>query len=239
MDYGKFKYQEQKKAARGEAQAEEYPGQGSQVPAGHRRRRLQDQAAQPDRSSWTKATRPRSRCASAAARWRTRIRRCACWSGSGSDLEPYGHGRAVPEAGRPADDDGAGAEEEEVGLAREADAASGRRMPQPEDSTSPVKASPPEPASKCSDKCCRAMQARANRDAVTNKTEGAVMPKMKTKSGAKKRFRVRPGGTVKRGRRSSATSSPRRPPRTSASCAAPRTSMRPTWTRVARMMPFA
>jgi len=29
--------------------------------------------------------------------------------------------------------------------------------------------------------------------------EGAAMPKMKTKSGAKKRFRVRPGGTVKRG----------------------------------------
>jgi large subunit ribosomal protein L35 len=29
--------------------------------------------------------------------------------------------------------------------------------------------------------------------------QGAVMPKMKTKSGAKKRFRVRPGGTVKRG----------------------------------------
>jgi large subunit ribosomal protein L35 len=29
--------------------------------------------------------------------------------------------------------------------------------------------------------------------------EGAVMPKMKTKSSAKKRFRVRPGGTVKRG----------------------------------------
>ena len=27
----------------------------------------------------------------------------------------------------------------------------------------------------------------------------AVMPKMKTKSSAKKRFRVRPGGTVKRG----------------------------------------
>lgn len=26
-----------------------------------------------------------------------------------------------------------------------------------------------------------------------------AMPKMKTKSGAKKRFRVRPGGTVKRG----------------------------------------
>jgi large subunit ribosomal protein L35 len=32
-----------------------------------------------------------------------------------------------------------------------------------------------------------------------NNLEGAVMPKMKTKSSAKKRFRVRPGGTVKRG----------------------------------------
>jgi large subunit ribosomal protein L35 len=32
-----------------------------------------------------------------------------------------------------------------------------------------------------------------------HKEEGAVMPKMKTKSSAKKRFRVRPGGTVKRG----------------------------------------
>lgn len=29
--------------------------------------------------------------------------------------------------------------------------------------------------------------------------ESSYMPKMKTKSGAKKRFRVRPGGTVKRG----------------------------------------
>jgi large subunit ribosomal protein L35 len=28
---------------------------------------------------------------------------------------------------------------------------------------------------------------------------GIAMPKMKTKSSAKKRFRVRPGGTVKRG----------------------------------------
>jgi large subunit ribosomal protein L35 len=32
----------------------------------------------------------------------------------------------------------------------------------------------------------------------TNEKEHS-MPKMKTKSGAKKRFRVRPGGTVKRG----------------------------------------
>jgi large subunit ribosomal protein L35 len=29
--------------------------------------------------------------------------------------------------------------------------------------------------------------------------EGAAMPKMKTKKSAAKRFRVRPGGTVKRG----------------------------------------
>jgi len=34
---------------------------------------------------------------------------------------------------------------------------------------------------------------------LQRKSKGAVMPKMKTKSGAKKRFRVRPGGTVKRG----------------------------------------
>jgi large subunit ribosomal protein L35 len=31
------------------------------------------------------------------------------------------------------------------------------------------------------------------------KARSSEMPKMKTKSGAKKRFRVRPGGTVKRG----------------------------------------
>jgi large subunit ribosomal protein L35 len=35
--------------------------------------------------------------------------------------------------------------------------------------------------------------------ACSSKQEGAVMPKMKTKSSAKKRFRVRPGGTIKRG----------------------------------------
>jgi len=33
----------------------------------------------------------------------------------------------------------------------------------------------------------------------TTKESIIDMPKMKTKSGAKKRFRVRPGGTVKRG----------------------------------------
>jgi large subunit ribosomal protein L35 len=37
------------------------------------------------------------------------------------------------------------------------------------------------------------------RAASQEQPQGAVMPKMKTKSSAKKRFRVRPGGTVKRG----------------------------------------
>jgi large subunit ribosomal protein L35 len=37
-------------------------------------------------------------------------------------------------------------------------------------------------------------------DASRAQTKGSMnMPKMKTKSAAKKRFRVRPGGTVKRG----------------------------------------
>jgi large subunit ribosomal protein L35 len=35
--------------------------------------------------------------------------------------------------------------------------------------------------------------------AVRSHLKGAVMPKMKTKKSAAKRFRVRPGGTVKRG----------------------------------------
>jgi large subunit ribosomal protein L35 len=35
--------------------------------------------------------------------------------------------------------------------------------------------------------------------ACSSNTQGAVMPKMKTKKSAAKRFRVRPGGTVKRG----------------------------------------
>jgi large subunit ribosomal protein L35 len=39
---------------------------------------------------------------------------------------------------------------------------------------------------------------RGRRKNVFRIAKQAVMPKMKTKSGAKKRFRVRPGGTVKR-----------------------------------------
>jgi large subunit ribosomal protein L35 len=50
------------------------------------------------------------------------------------------------------------------------------------------------------DKCLGANKAR-NSFATPHehKVTEHSMPKMKTKSGAKKRFRVRPGGTVKRG----------------------------------------
>jgi large subunit ribosomal protein L35 len=53
-------------------------------------------------------------------------------------------------------------------------------------------------------KAKKLLQANKHAEAVSvvacrSHLEGAVMPKMKTKSGAKKRFRVRPGGTVKRG----------------------------------------
>ncbi len=48
MDYGKFGYRAAKKAHEAKLEAEEHPGQGDEVPAGHRRRRLPDQAAQPD-----------------------------------------------------------------------------------------------------------------------------------------------------------------------------------------------
>jgi large subunit ribosomal protein L35 len=37
------------------------------------------------------------------------------------------------------------------------------------------------------------------KNGAVQKGTDSVMPKMKTKSSAKKRFRVRPGGTVKRG----------------------------------------
>ena len=55
------------------------------------------------------------------------------------------------------------------------------------------------------------------------------MPKMKTKSGAKKRFRVRPGGTVKRGQAFKRHILTKKSTRTSATCAARLPSMRPTW----------
>jgi ribosomal protein L35 len=43
------------------------------------------------------------------------------------------------------------------------------------------------------------LQDGESRRRLQRKSKGAVMPKMKTKKSAAKRFRVRPGGTVKRG----------------------------------------
>jgi large subunit ribosomal protein L35 len=44
--------------------------------------------------------------------------------------------------------------------------------------------------------CCHL---QSSKNGAVLKGQMSVMPKMKTKSSAKKRFRVRPGGTVKRG----------------------------------------
>ena len=66
------------------------------------------------------------------------------------------------------------------------------------------------------------------------------MPKMKTKSGAKKRFRVRGSGSDQ------ALAGVQAPhphqedrPRTSGSFAAPPAFTRPTWTRCSAMLPYA
>ncbi len=126
-----------------------------------------------------------------------------------NDLEPHGVVESWPQARRPADGDGAGAEESGT-----------------EGST----ASPDEARS-------RSQSLSAGEHRRGQQIRDEVMPKMKTKSGAKKRFRVRGSGSVKRARRSSATSSPRRPPRTSGSCAARPGSTAPTWTRSRRCCP--
>jgi large subunit ribosomal protein L35 len=49
------------------------------------------------------------------------------------------------------------------------------------------------------DKCPQAPKDANDSRRLAGTTKGAVMPKMKTKKSAAKRFRVRPGGTVKRG----------------------------------------
>ena len=81
------------------------------------------------RASWRKATSARSRCASAAARWRTRNSACALLERIRDDLGDIDPGRAVPEAGRPADDHGDRAEEE-AGAASRAEAGSDARVEQ-------------------------------------------------------------------------------------------------------------
>ena len=96
--------------ARGEAQAEADPGQGSQVPARNRRRRLQDQAAQPDpvpgrrRQGQGHLALPRARDGAPGIR-HTPARAHSRRSGAARD------GRAVSKTRRPADGDAAGPEE--------------------------------------------------------------------------------------------------------------------------------
>ena len=63
------------------------------------------------------------------------------------------------------------------------------------------------------------------------------MPKMKTKSSAKKRFRVRPGGTVKRGQAFKRHILTKKTPRTSVNCVVQQQCMRPTWVTWHRCCP--
>jgi large subunit ribosomal protein L35 len=46
---------------------------------------------------------------------------------------------------------------------------------------------------------CRIATCNHKKNGAVRQNRKVVMPKMKSKSSAKKRFRVRPGGTVKRG----------------------------------------
>ena len=55
------------------------------------------------------------------------------------------------------------------------------------------------------------------------------MPKMKTKSAAKKRFRVRPGGTVKRGQAFKRHILTKKTTKTNAICVVRLLCMRPIW----------
>jgi translation initiation factor IF-3 len=81
MDFGKFKYQEAKRAARSQAEAEADSGQGSEVPPRHRRgdyqiklRNLIKFLQEGDKAKVTLRFR--------GAKWRTRNSACACWSES-------------------------------------------------------------------------------------------------------------------------------------------------------------
>jgi hypothetical protein len=124
MDYGKFKYQEQKKAA--EAKAKQTVIEIKEIKFrpgtddGDYNIKLRN-----IRGSWPKATSARSRCASAAARSRTRKSAWRCCSASATT---WGHhpGGAVPQARRPADDhDDRAGQEEAVRQAKPATEAAG------------------------------------------------------------------------------------------------------------------
>ena len=64
------------------------------------------------------------------------------------------------------------------------------------------------------------------------------MPKMKTKSSAKKRFRVRPGGSVKRGQAFKRHILTKKTTKTSVTCVERLPFMRPTWVTWRKCCPW-
>jgi large subunit ribosomal protein L35 len=97
----------------------------------------------------------------------------------------------VAEDGRPPDGDGAGAEKEEISFVRFVRRWTiGAKSGGLDSTAKQVRAGTQVQRSVAT---CNHIKME-----LSERTE-SVMPKMKTKSGAKKRFRVRPGGTVKRG----------------------------------------
>ena len=81
MDYGKFKYRESKKQHEAKLKQKQIQVKEVKFRPGTDEGDYQIKLRNLIRS-WKKATRPRSRCASAAAKWRTRNSACGCWSGS-------------------------------------------------------------------------------------------------------------------------------------------------------------
>jgi translation initiation factor IF-3 len=113
-----------------------------------------------------------------AARWRTRVWRQVARADS-TDLDPFRCSGADAEAGRPANDHGVVAQEEAVALTEiPGDPSRGTKQVMSWFSEAPIQSGHP---SSC-------------------QIGVAAMPKMKTKSGAAKRFRVQGGGGIKRSR---------------------------------------
>ena len=153
------------------------------------------------------------------------------------DLERHAVGRAVPEAGRPADGHGAGAEEEAVAASsRESHGSSEAAQV----SGQPARFVAQEASlQRRAQHKCEAVE-RAGRGASTVQTRRSIHAQDEDQErrarSASACVRAAPSSAA---RRSSATSSPRRPPRTSASCAAPtavhETNMG-TWRRCCRSL---
>ena len=81
MDYGKFKYQEQKKAHEARLKQKQIQVKEVKFRPGTDDGDYKIKLRNLIRVFLRKATRPRSPCVSGAARWRTRSSACACWSG--------------------------------------------------------------------------------------------------------------------------------------------------------------